>query len=104
MGSSGLSRYPLLTFLLACVCICLIIVMHRKKFKIKSIIAIFYLCTIINIGITIIRLNQSYFTLSNKIEILLNIVIFTSGAIMFILIFYILYKLNKQSYGKLPKI
>lgn len=103
MGTHGLSRYPLLTFLLACVCICFIIVMHRKKFKIKSFIALFYLGTIISLGITIQRLNYKYFTLPKIIEILVDIAIFTSFAIMVILIFYIALKYRKRPPGSLPK-
>lgn len=104
MGYNGLSRYPLLTFTMACVGICFIIIMHRKHFKIKSVLAVLYLGVIESLGITIIRLNHKYFTLTNKLEILLYIVIFTSGALMLILVFYIGYKCNKRTFGKLPKL
>lgn len=86
MRFAGLSRFPLLTFSLACLMV-YFIVTRRNKDR-KANIAVYYSAGIASLLITIQRLNNIYFILPKTILVLIDIAIFSCFSLMMILIFY----------------
>lgn len=86
MGFNGLSRYPLLTFALACLMVYFAVTRYKKDRKV--FIAIYFILSIEGLLITVARLNNIYFTLPKQIVFFMDIVIFAGFAIFIVLLAY----------------
>lgn len=94
MGFGGLSRYPLLAFLIACFMVYFIITRYKRDRK--SFIAMYLIVALGCLLVTLRRLNGIYFSLSQSKILLIDIIIYTCLILLIILSGYCAFT-NKEN-------